>query len=56
MAGIKATFTSTDCAFHIEGYEKIDFSLLYVNGAFKIGNPERNCRKLCTIQTLLDGD
>lgn len=28
------------CAFHIEGYEKIDFSLLYVNGAFKIGNPE----------------
>ncbi|MDJ0541814.1 MAG: sedoheptulose 7-phosphate cyclase, partial [Microcystis sp. M53603_WE2] len=30
----------TDCAFHIEGYEKIDFSLLYVNGAFKIGNPE----------------
>jgi 3-dehydroquinate synthetase len=40
MAGIKATFTSTDCAFHIEGYEKIDFSLLYVNGAFKIGNPE----------------
>nr|ATJ01025.1 3-dehydroquinate synthase [Microcystis wesenbergii CHAB432]ATJ01034.1 3-dehydroquinate synthase [Microcystis novacekii CHAB3566]ATJ01038.1 3-dehydroquinate synthase [Microcystis flos-aquae CHAB3567]ATJ01039.1 3-dehydroquinate synthase [Microcystis flos-aquae CHAB3581]ATJ01043.1 3-dehydroquinate synthase [Microcystis aeruginosa CHAB3577] len=40
MAGIKATFTSTDCAFYIEGYEKIDFSLLYVNGAFKIGNPE----------------
>lgn len=40
MAGIKATFTSTDCAFHIQGYEKIDFSLLYVNGAFKIGNPE----------------
>ena len=40
MTGIRATFTSTDCAFHIEGYEKIDFSLLYVNGAFKIGNPE----------------
>ena len=40
MAGIRATFTSTDCAFHIEGYEKINFSLLYVNGAFKIGNPE----------------
>nr|ATJ01026.1 3-dehydroquinate synthase [Microcystis wesenbergii CHAB434] len=40
MAGIKATFTSTECAFQIEGYEKIDFSLLYVNGAFKIGNPE----------------
>jgi demethyl-4-deoxygadusol synthase len=40
MSGIKATFTATDNAFHIEGYEKIDFSLLYVEGAFKIGNPE----------------
>jgi demethyl-4-deoxygadusol synthase len=40
MNGIQATFTSTDRAFHVEGYEKIDFSLLYVDGAFKIGNPE----------------
>jgi demethyl-4-deoxygadusol synthase len=40
MSVIKATFTATDNAFHIEGYEKIDFSLLYVEGAFKIGNPE----------------
>lgn len=40
MSGIKATFTATDNAFHVEGYEKIDFSLLYVEGAFKIGNPE----------------
>ena len=40
MGDINATFTSTDRAFHIEGYEKIDFSLLYVNGAFKIENPE----------------
>ncbi len=40
MSGIQATFTSTDHAFHVEGYEKIDFSLLYVNGAFQIGNPE----------------
>jgi demethyl-4-deoxygadusol synthase len=36
----QATFTSTDRAFHIQGYEKIDFSLLYVNGAFKPENPE----------------
>ena len=40
MSDIKATFTSTDRAFHIEGYEKIDFSLLYVDGAFKLENPE----------------
>ena len=40
MGDINATFTSTDRAFHIEGYEKIDFSLLYVTGAFKTENPE----------------
>jgi demethyl-4-deoxygadusol synthase len=40
MSGIQANFTSTDRAFHVEGYEKIDFSLLYVDGAFQIGNPE----------------
>jgi demethyl-4-deoxygadusol synthase len=40
MSGIQATFTSTDNAFHVEGYEKIDFSLLYVAGAFRISNPE----------------
>jgi 3-dehydroquinate synthase len=40
MTEIQATFTATDRAFHIEGYEKIDFSLLYVNGAFKVENPE----------------
>jgi demethyl-4-deoxygadusol synthase len=40
MSGIQATFTSTDNAFHVEGYEKIDFSLLYVSGAFRVSNPE----------------
>ena len=40
MGDIQATFTSTDRAFHVEGYEKIDFSLLYVDGAFKLENPE----------------
>jgi demethyl-4-deoxygadusol synthase len=40
MSNIQATFTSTDRAFHIEGQEKIDFSLLYVDGAFKLENPE----------------
>ena len=40
MSDIRATFKSTDNAFHIEGYEKIDFSLLYVQGAFKVENHE----------------
>jgi demethyl-4-deoxygadusol synthase len=40
MSGIQATFTSTDHAFHVEGYEKIDFSLFYVNGAFQVGKSE----------------
>ncbi len=40
MSGIQATLTSTNSAFHVEGYERIDFSLLYVEGAFKVSNPE----------------
>ena len=33
-------FTATDKAFHVEAYEKIDYSLVYVDGAFAIDNPE----------------
>jgi demethyl-4-deoxygadusol synthase len=40
MSGITATFTSTDHSFHVEGYEKINFSLLYVAGAFRVENSE----------------
>lgn len=40
MGTVQATFKATENAFHVEGYEKIDFSLLYVDGAFKIGNSE----------------
>ena len=40
MGNIQATFRATETAFHIEGYEKIDFSLLYVEGAFAIKNSE----------------
>ena len=34
------TFTATETAFHVETYEKVDYSLLYVDGAFRVGNPE----------------
>jgi demethyl-4-deoxygadusol synthase len=40
MSGIQAVFTSADNSFHVEGYEKISFSLLYVEGAFNAANPE----------------
>lgn len=35
-----ASFTATEKAFHVTGYEKIDFSLEYVNGVFDIKNTE----------------
>jgi len=40
MGNVQATFRATETAFHVEGYEKIDFSLLYVEGAFAIANSE----------------
>jgi demethyl-4-deoxygadusol synthase len=40
MGNVQATYRATETAFHIEGYEKIDFSLLYVEGAFAPENPE----------------
>ncbi|MFN3361172.1 MAG: sedoheptulose 7-phosphate cyclase [Pseudanabaenaceae cyanobacterium] len=47
MGNIQAHFTATEKAFHVEGYEKIEFSLLYVDGAFRIGNREiADCYKL----------
>ncbi|CEJ44560.1 sedoheptulose 7-phosphate cyclase [Umezakia ovalisporum] len=40
MNNIQASFQATETAFHVEGYEKIDFSLVYVKGAFNIENRE----------------
>ncbi|MDQ2894644.1 MAG: sedoheptulose 7-phosphate cyclase [Actinomycetota bacterium] len=40
MSEIQARFEATDTAFRVEGYEKIAFDLLYVEGAFAIANPE----------------
>lgn len=36
----RATFRATETAFHVEAYEKIDYSLLYVEGAFAVENTE----------------
>jgi 3-dehydroquinate synthetase len=40
MSEIQATYEVTDTAFHVEGYEKIEFDLLYVHGAFAPENPQ----------------
>jgi 3-dehydroquinate synthetase len=40
MSEIQATYQATDTAFHVEGYEKIEFDLLYVHGAFAPENLE----------------
>jgi demethyl-4-deoxygadusol synthase len=34
------TFTATDTAFHVEAYEKVDYALRYVDGAFAVGSTE----------------
>ena len=40
MSTVQARFDATETAFHVEGYEKIEFSLVYVNGAFDVNNTE----------------
>ena len=40
MSTVQAKFEATETAFHVEGYEKIEFSLVYVNGAFDLKNTE----------------
>ena len=34
MSNMQARVTSSDRAFHVEGYEKIEYDLLYVDGIF----------------------
>lgn len=40
VSNLRSTFRATDTAFHVEAYEKIDFSLLYVDGVFAVENVE----------------
>jgi 3-dehydroquinate synthetase len=39
-ADVRAGFTATEFEFHVEAYEKIDYSLIYVDGVFAIENTE----------------
>jgi 3-dehydroquinate synthase len=40
MSTVQSRFAATETAFHVEGYEKIEFSLVFVNKAFDIKNSE----------------
>ena len=40
MSIVQTKLEATETAFHVEGYEKIEYSLVYANGAFNIENPE----------------
>ena len=40
MSNVQARFRATASAFYVQGYERIDFSLLYVDGAFAPENHE----------------
>lgn len=37
---VQPTFTANDHSFHVEGYEKIDYSLVLVDGVFDVLNTE----------------
>jgi len=40
MSNIQAEVSCTDNSFRVEGYEKIDFSFVFVNGVFDLKNTE----------------
>lgn len=40
MSNLQARVTASPKAFHVEGYEKIEYDLLYVDGVFSVDNPE----------------
>ena len=40
MSTNTATYRATDAGFYVQGYEQIDYSMLYVDGAFAPHNPE----------------
>ncbi|MBD2440374.1 sedoheptulose 7-phosphate cyclase [Nostoc sp. FACHB-110] len=58
MNQIQASFAATETAFHVQGYEKIDFSLVYVNGVFDIKNRELadNYAKFGRCLTVIDAN
>ena len=40
MGNLRAEVTAGDRAFHVEGYEKIEYDLVYVDGVFALDSPD----------------
>ena len=40
MSNLQARVTASDRAFHVEGYERIEYDLVYVDGVFALENTE----------------
>ena len=40
MSELKARVTASDRSFRVEGYERIDYDLVYVDGVFELGNAD----------------
>lgn len=40
MSAMEAKVTAGERAFHVEGYERIEYDLIYVDGVFDVGNRE----------------
>lgn len=40
MSNLQAHVTASPRAFHVEGYERIEYDLVYVDGAFAVGSTE----------------
>lgn len=40
MSNMQASVTVSDRTFHVKGYEKIEYDLVYVDGVFAVDNPE----------------
>jgi len=40
MSNMSARVTAADRSFHVEGYEKIEYDLIYVDGVFGVDRPE----------------
>jgi|GEM_PF-5249969 len=38
--GPRSTLTATETSFHVEAYEKVDYSLVYVDGVFDPRNSQ----------------
>ena len=58
MSIVQTKLETTETAFHVEGYEKIEYSLVYANGAFNVENTEvaENYKKFGRCLAVVDAN